>query len=151
SPGSVYHNEFLTDSIADLLWKEGFRDIDAMDINGTTPLGKHGTSGKFSWSDWLSSKRAKFHVGCPLSYTLEESSCSATLYHYIASGLSRFLLRSQFFCFQVIDDQLSREFGMGLESRQCLTSALENLSRDDCRCACSAGGCTPLIISLKHV
>jgi len=148
SPGSVYHNEFLTVSIADLLWKEGFRDIDAMDINGTTPLGKHGTSGKFSLADWLTSKGAKFQVGCPLSCPFKKSSCSATISHYIASGLPRFLHRSQGFDF---DDRVSREFGMGLESRQCLTSALENLSRDDCRCACSAGGCTPLTISLKHV
>jgi len=150
SPGSVYHNEFLTASIADLLWKERFRDIDAIDINATTPLGKHGTSGDFSLADWLISKGAKFQVGCSLSCPLEKSSCPTTISHLIASGLPRLLVRGSFFGFQGFDDRLSREFGIGFESVQCLTLALENPSRDDCRCACSASGCTPLIISLKE-
>jgi len=149
SPGSVYHNEFLTVSIADLLWKEGFRDIDAMDVGGVTPLIKHSTSGNFSLADWLISKGAKFQIGCSSRCALAESSCSATISHYIASGLPHPCLRDYPFEFDGFDNRLSRELRMNLESAQCLTSALENLSRDECKCACSASGCTPLIISLK--
>lgn len=154
SRGSVYHNRFLTASIADRFWKEGFRDIDALDVFGISPFCKHSAAGDFDLVAWFLAKGAKVQAGCPCpglppidtNNRLHKLVPADFTSHYIASGLARRL---------AVDQQYSEEQRLGkiktdVEGWQCLSSALESLDRDDCSCLCSIGGCTPLLVALKQ-
>lgn len=149
---SVYHHPFRKIDTIDLLFEHGFRDIDARDSSGKTPLMTMiSSSGIFESSSkrrrWLISKGADPTQSLPWG-----ENSGGTVLHLLGTCLAKMLAR------EITHTALSelRQFhSPDSDSEEDplfdLRYVLRAPDRDSCLCACSVGGCTPLLAALRHL
>lgn len=127
--------------LADRLWSAGFRDVDEIDDNNETCLTK-------AWKEtppcalevflqkthWLISKGADvYHQGS-----------SGSALHDIGKGVGSILY------WMKEEDDFSLKIQLLSEpSRALLRTAFSDNTRDNCECACSLNGCSPLTTLLS--
>ncbi|KAF2234609.1 hypothetical protein EV356DRAFT_146990 [Viridothelium virens] len=142
---SVYHNSSLTVEASELLWQKGFFDVNSVGSSGTSPLSIQCTKGRPDVVEWLISKGATLQAGpcsCHAHGSRRVSSFSA-LPHYLAVC---FWQRTRYtFVEQPMIPGVQRQ----TRDLDWLGAELGQVSRDNCRCACSLSGCIPLLIALK--
>ncbi|CAI7673753.1 unnamed protein product [Penicillium pancosmium] len=149
---SVYHQPFRKTDTLDLLFEHGFKDIDARDSSGKTPLMTMiSSSGIFESSHkrrrWLISKGADPTRSLPWS-----NNSGGTVLHLLGTCLASMLAReithtapSELRQFQVPASDSEKDPLFDLRY------TLQAPCPDNCLCACSMEGCTPLLAALRHL
>ncbi len=147
--GTVYHYPCWSVKQADQLWDLGFRDIDAWDEYGYTPLMSLQPHSDLGNAQWL------LHHGADprreIRYIHDDNDdkrnhvAGFTALHCIAYefGLDpmRNLTRKVSPALQVVDEP-------SLTFKELL---VKSVWYDDCHCACSSSGCTPFATLLKAI
>jgi hypothetical protein len=120
---SVYHCEQLTPAHAEKLFQAGFRDIDAADSHGRTPLVWHSTFFGFTPTiSWLISK------GADPERRVEGNIAS----HYVCHSLG-----------------ISLHYQIVVPTSTHWETAMLSPEPDLCQCACSSDGCLPITMFFK--
>ena len=136
--GTVYHAYIQDAKQADQLWDAGFRDIDVCDESGLTPITAIYMIPKLEYAQWLLNHGADLER--EIVYVHDDNNderepiAGLTALHYVACHLGTGIVMS------IEKPSLSLE-----------QLWVENDSRDDCHCACSASGCTPFTTLLKAI
>jgi hypothetical protein len=142
---SVYHHLTLYPSVMEELFKIGFKQLDAPDTAGVTPLMRIYEGFSDQWNiiariSWLVSKGANFHLKLPLS--------NAKAAHLIAVKITRALL-----------DQLTLKKAEDINTRwsqwerdvsQHKISLFHPEVVDNCTCVCCPQGCTVATVALRQ-
>jgi hypothetical protein len=142
---SVYHHLTLYPSVMDELLKIGFKQLDAPDTAGVTPLMRNYEGFSDQWNiieriSWLVSKGANVHRKLPLS--------NAKAAHLIAVKITRALL-----------DQLTLHKAEDIDTRwsqwerdvsQHKASLFHPDVVDNCTCVCCPHGCTVATVALRQ-
>ncbi|MCJ1370710.1 hypothetical protein MMC20_001923 [Loxospora ochrophaea] len=162
-PVFVYHIYYLTAGVAQKLWEAGFRDVEAVDDNGNTPLLAK-SSGYFYTTDrgyrelisWFISKGADVHCTQRKIYRCRhadkfeiyqtKSKSSTTALHYIACSVSGFIHHS----FDVKINKKAVRSAIQDIFQSPLRDIFIDKVQDTCMCACSRG-CSPIIMFLKGI
>ena len=129
---TVYHDQqTFSPELADRLWASGFRDTNVYDKRGFTPLHYACLFLKSDMASWL-----MFHGGDPTTVVRGHSQ---NAFHLLSCSLRDRIseIGETFFTTKHLH-LASRIAGL------CGTSC-----QDDCRCACSSGGCTPTSFLLR--
>ena len=135
--GTVYHAYMKDVKQADQLWDAGFRDIDVCDESGLTPITAIYMYPKLEYAQWLLNHGA--NLGREIRYVHDDNDnerepvAGLTALHYVACNLG------------------TRILSIDKPSLPLEELLVENDSRDDCHCACSASGCTPFTTLLKAI
>ncbi|KAJ5995488.1 hypothetical protein N7481_002465 [Penicillium waksmanii] len=149
---SVYHQPFRKIDTLDLLFEHGFTDIDARDSSGKTPLMTMiSSSGIFESSNkrrrWLISKGADPTRSLPWG-----NNSGGTVLHLLGTCLASMLAREiTHTATSELREFQSPESDSEEDPLFDLRYALRAPCRDNCLCACSMGGCTPLLAALRHL
>jgi len=130
---SVYWMDMLPIEVAQILWDEGFHDID-YEVDGLSLLGFHCMERNVPLVEWLIGKGARFQIASNLSVQ-GKCSYSITMSHYVAFALS-----PRFFWRDYVD----------LSHLRNLQHELDGETTDFCSCPCSPNGCIPLSIFLRE-
>ena len=144
--GTVYHSSIWFVNRADQLWDAGFRDIDARDESGRTPIMGFSTREYFQWL---------LHHGADhqreIRYVHDDNDderkpvAGFTALHCVARHLGLGVTLN-------FNPQVPPALPVVDKPSRTLEELLvENDSRDDCHCACSSSGCTPFTILLKEI
>ncbi|KAK0511950.1 hypothetical protein JMJ35_005078 [Cladonia borealis] len=134
--GTVYHAH-ITVNHADQLWDAGFRDIDDCDESGHTPITAIYMYPRLEYAQWLLNHGADLER--EIRYVHDDNDedrepvAGLTALHYVACHLG------------------TRIMSIDKPSLSLEELLVENDSRDDCHCACSASGCTPFTTLLKGI
>ncbi|KAL2825341.1 hypothetical protein BDW59DRAFT_161817 [Aspergillus cavernicola] len=117
----------------ELMYTSGFHDIDVLDSLGRTPLmvGGFEIVNRLQRARWLVSK------GANLFRTLPQ--CSSTFFHIFGGLMGGYFPYRQ-------DLLMVDAAGVGPFARFIMQAPIQ----DHCLCACSIGGCTPLLIALRR-
>lgn len=149
---SVYHQPLRKIDTLDLLFEHGFEDIDTRDSSGKTPLMTMiSSSGIYESSHkrrrWLISKGADPTRSLPWG-----NNSGGTVLHLLGTCLASMLAReithtslSELRQFQAPDSDSEEDPLFDLRY------TLRAPCRDNCLCACSMDGCTPLLAALRHL
>lgn len=161
---TMYHHSEVTPSVAEQLWKAGFRDINGLDADGLPPLGmyyKCTTARYLELIAWFRSKGADIHIrrtlrlwetghqGLPGLYDR-----NSTTLHWISWTIG--VRNHAGFDFvgsewrQAKPLQIGSIFGdLNMTLRTVFRGLLEDLVEDKCYCACSFSGCQAFTMLLK--
>ena len=134
--GAAVYNDWycLSPELADRLWSYGFRDTNVYDGRGCTPLHQACLRGKLDMVCWFMS-----HGGDPTTVIRGHS---LNAFHRLSHGLKYQIEVAGDFMI----DNMVRPYGDALTRIAGVCGAS---CRDDCRCACSPEGCTPISILIR--
>ncbi|KAJ5289143.1 hypothetical protein N7478_002173 [Penicillium angulare] len=125
--------------LADRLWSAGFRGVDDIDDDNQTCLTNIWRNTPpcdlevfLQKTNWLISKGADIYHQKPFGSAL----------HDIANSVGTIL-----YCMK--DEEHSKINSLSEPSKALLNTVLSDNSRDDCECACSLNGCSPLTTLLS--
>ena len=127
---TVYHINQCSLELADRLWSSGFRDTNVHDEFGFTPLHMACRRGQLDRVNWFMS-----HGGDPTTVVRGHS---LNAFHLLSCGMRHWVSLKEENNPTRYPDIASRIAGLFGTSCQ-----------DDCRCACSPGGCTPTSVLLR--
>jgi len=163
---SVYHDETLNIRQAQLLWQNGFRDIDELDSLGTSPLMRRRKSWITDLEEdlelvgWFLSKGASLYqlqhcaFRCKNEFAqLTEMESSISNVHYLGQRLGKHglstpeTLREEPVQWSYVS--LKQCYSLNAHSIQLVGDILTDTLRDSCQCACSLSGCLALTQMLK--
>jgi len=127
--------------LADRLWSAGFRGVDDIDDDNKTCLTK-------AWIDT---------PPCDLEVFLQKThwliSKGADVYHQKSSGSALHdignSVGSILYWMKEEEDSSSKVHSLSEPSKALLRTVLSDNTRDDCECACSLNGCSPLTTLLS--
>ena len=164
---TVYHCRYLNAKIAEKLWQNGFRDIDVPDKNGLTPLMCYrihpyaqDLEGETTLCSWLIGKGAKLYRPQHGIFDYDpgrtpnpiELPPTTRALHYVAAKIG-FSFHSvawqeyRGFTKEPLHDSLNR---LSKDARLLpIKIILDDVSCDDCVCACSSQGCLACTMVLK--
>ena len=134
---SVFCERSLTPSLAEFLWSYGFLDVDIMDDDGYTPILL--SELKKGMLSWFLSKGVKLEARPPLE--------TWAIAHWVGHRIGQYGHCYEYHWNQ--SNTLLHELFEALTTFDQIDSAC-NLA-DDCRCACTSGGCTMLTACLKRL
>lgn len=150
---SVFHG--LTLSVDDmvLLYTAGFRDIDALNSEGYTPISRAnlGFMGKQSIGEyieklkWFVSKGARLHSPPTITGSVPS--------HHISRNITYFLLKPlQAALKTTLKNPQSIWTGvLDTHHRDFIRLVYGSGHTDDCSCSCSVAGCTPISMALRII
>lgn len=176
---TLYHMSELNENLAEMLWEADFRDIDIPDMHGKTPLmltGEYKDMGSMvPLACWLVKKGADIRKPAPymdphfeydkdnrgLQFKYDEDVWTKSVpglktLHVLGGqiGKKAYRIISSHSCFgESVSVKLLQEsfFQIDKDLRQFLRSILTNPLRDECLCACSAGGCRASTVMQKQL
>ncbi|KAL2835563.1 hypothetical protein BJY01DRAFT_252526 [Aspergillus pseudoustus] len=151
---SVFHAGGLSPPQMARLWGAGFRDIDALDEFGRTPL--------MIWDFGCTIERSISRVQWLVEHGADTRRTFAehriTVSHHLSLNLMHEFIKM---CYQERRVSKTRENAMeavygairGLNdsARAVIWNTFQFLVYDSCGCRCSIDGCTPLSIALRHI
>jgi hypothetical protein len=145
---TVYHVRNLNCEELQKLYDVGFREVDAIDFSGKTPLMVAAYDLQYGRSirvcEWLISKSSN-----PLK---EVNPFGTSQVHYLGIRIAPLANRTILQLHTQREQPLSRTlFSSLLPSVQLLFQDSYRMSKDGCRCGCSPYGCSLLALFLRHV
>ena len=150
---SVFHGPTLSVDDMDLLYTSGFRDIDALDSKGYTPISRASLEcfDKQSMGEYI--ERLKWFVGKGASLHSPPTITGSVPCHHISRNLTYYFLRLLECTSNTTLESLSgmwrRIFGPHL--RGCIELLYGSVDTDNCSCSCSVAGCTPISMTLRII
>ncbi len=153
--GTVYHYEYLTLRILNSLWEAGFRDVNGLDEMVQTPLmamdyehlRAEETLEMIAWFEkkgvdihqkvHLLHQDSEFESGCRFGCSCRKS--GHTVLHYVSHRLAYSKIGWEDYS------------TLSSVSQAHLRLIIGNEIQDDCKCACSSGGCRALCMLLKPI
>ena len=174
---TVYHVHNLTVELAEMMWQAGFRDVDAPDSDGRTPLMYHGVAGEYlvdlrrgiKLTSWLIKRGANIHRwqhSCVQAVEVTDQKPTKNALHHMAAGIGfcarnrssyhldkteQFGQKQEFsptVGVQQLRDEINRQ---SKSSREFLAEIFSNTTSDRCLCACSTRGCLASTIIQRTV
>ena len=172
---TVYHIPYLNLRHARLLWEAGFRDINALDSLGLSPL-MHQASGLMLYlHDWHYDLRAASRSLELLGWFLSNGANLHSLQRYafrkvdnknnrrkdqqiqrtemrssVAALHYAGMLSGQWISLNINGDTIKLSRSRNNDSITLLLDILGDTTRDTCCCACSSGGCVALTMMVKY-
>lgn len=164
---TVYHTPHLTVRILDSLWNAGFRDIDAYDEDGLTPLmivsflhcELHEGLERVAW---MQAKGADIHrvqkrldqlaeAGSTCEVYLTKCKSNRTALHHIGLTVGEKLQQLSYWSPKndARPDFVFLASSLSETSQHVLKCLFADGTRDGCTCACSSGGCQASTMAFK--